>query len=429
MKIVITNSVAVNGGDAAILQAIIQLLHATFRREPLRFVIFDRYADAAQRYYPHWEFHPSPAWLIASRGAGRGHGVMRRFRAGRFAIGLWLWTRWRTLAGILFNEQERMAVEEHWSADAIVSTGGTYLVPNYGFHDHLLNLRVAVASGAPLVFFTQSLGPFGGGAPLRRLKAVFEYATLILVRDLPSQQALLSLGVDPRKVHVCADAAFALNPGQGNLSPEASESLTVAVSVRDWPYFTSRDPGAGMSRYLRAIADAVTFLVDTQNATRVTFVSTCQGVPEYWTDDSLVARHLVEHLLAPHVRARVSVDSTHHTPAELMEILARFSMVIATRMHVAVLAMNAGTPVLPIAYERKTTELFRSLHLDGWVQDIESVTGTSLSAACGAFLAALPEIREQVAEEIRRARASAEHAAELVEQALPPRLGRHGSHT
>src|SRR5262249_9630352 len=55
--------------------------------------------------------------------------------------------------------------------------------------------------------------------------------------------------------------------------------------------------------------------------------------------------------------------------------------VVATRMHFAILALGVGTPVLPIAYEFKTDELFKSLGYDSEVPQIESLTSESLISA------------------------------------------------
>jgi colanic acid/amylovoran biosynthesis protein len=74
-------------------------------------------------------------------------------------------------------------------------------------------------------------------------------------------------------------------------------------------------------------------------------------------------------------------------------------------MHMAILGLCAGVPVLAIAYEFKTTELFRSLGLNEWVHDIETVRAESLIRAVDALIARLEEVGAvvlQVAERERR---------------------------
>ncbi len=97
----------------------------------------------------------------------------------------------------------------------------------------------------------------------------------------------------------------------------------------------------------------------TERDARVTFLSTCQGVPEYWAKDSDMARRIVDEI-PEELRRNVLVDSNYHRPDELIASYGEFDLVIATRMHAAILALVAGTPVLPVAYEFKMRELFRT---------------------------------------------------------------------
>jgi colanic acid/amylovoran biosynthesis protein len=42
-------------------------------------------------------------------------------------------------------------------------------------------------------------------------------------------------------------------------------------------------------------------------------------------------------------------------------------------MHLAILALVSGTPALPIAYEFKTADLYRSLGGEAWVSDVNAM--------------------------------------------------------
>jgi colanic acid/amylovoran biosynthesis protein len=128
----------------------------------------------------------------------------------------------------------------------------------------------------------------------------------------------------------------------------------------------------------------------------VTFLSTCQGIPDYWTDDSAVAERIAA-LVPAELRARIVIDRAFRTPARLIDAFAGFDMVVATRMHAAILALAAGTPVLAIAYEFKTRQLFARLGLDDFTLDAETLTGDGLIDAWARFAAALPRLEATVA--------------------------------
>jgi len=57
VKIAITNTAALNTGDAAILFATVDILRQTAGPD-LDVAVFDQQASAASRYYPDFDFHP-----------------------------------------------------------------------------------------------------------------------------------------------------------------------------------------------------------------------------------------------------------------------------------------------------------------------------------------------------------------------------------
>jgi len=171
-----------------------------------------------------------------------------------------------------------------------------------------------------------------------------------------------------------------------------------------------------MAAYHAAVAAMVRRLIDKHGA-EVTFLSTCQGALEYWTDDSRVAETVVA-LLPPDVRQHVRVDGNFHTPQALLALYAGFDLVVATRMHAAILALCAGVPVLPVAYEFKTVELFTALGLGDYVQSIESLTGEQLCRAADRMLTDRSALRATLPARVARARCSAFAAGGYVTCAL-----------
>jgi colanic acid/amylovoran biosynthesis protein len=303
----------------------------------------------------------------------------------------------------------------------IVSAGGTYLVPHYRIFPKLLDLLVARAVRRPLVLFTQSLGPFTG--PRRGLlHFVLRSAQAILVRDARSYRHLLDYGIRSDRIAECADAAFALakpeaaKPNSARGSPMVDgRKHRIAISVRDWPHIGT-DASEGMAHYLSAVAGTVRWLIE-RGDVEVTFLSTCQGVTEYWTDDSSVAESVVAQLPL-HIGQKIRIDRDFHDPKALIEKLTTFDLVIATRMHVAILALGAGVPVLPIAYEFKTVELFKRLGLGDLVHDIETVTGEGLCAAIDNFFKDRLDLRARLTPSVERERHSAFSAGRYIRDAM-----------
>jgi colanic acid/amylovoran biosynthesis protein len=132
----------------------------------------------------------------------------------------------------------------------------------------------------------------------------------------------------------------------------------------------------------------------------VTFLSTCQGVPEYWTDDSRFAAQLVAELLPG--EPNIHVDTSFRTPEQLAEALRGFDVAIATRMHFAILALAVATPVVAIAYEFKSRELLRAMGREAWAFDIEEVSSEGLLRATREALAGGDALRAGIAAQVDR---------------------------
>ncbi|MBX7120202.1 MAG: polysaccharide pyruvyl transferase family protein, partial [Gemmatimonadaceae bacterium] len=186
------------------------------------------------------------------------------------------------------------------------------------------------------------------------------------------------------------------------------------ISVRRWSHFKPGAGGDAGARYRRAVADAARALV--RDGCAVTFLSTCQGVPEYWTDDSQFAQALVDELLPG--EAHVTVDRAFRTPEQLAEALRGYDLAIATRMHFAILALCVATPVVAIAYEFKSRELLRAMGRESWAFDIEDVTADGLVAAAREALAGGAPLRAAITAQVQAWRTDAVAPARAIAAAI-----------
>jgi colanic acid/amylovoran biosynthesis protein len=406
MRVVITNTQLYNGGDAAIAIAIISILANSFGK-PLDIIVLDPFADGAAKYYPDLCVRQMPFYTFAN--------CPRGVRGALTRLGPWFHRLRARYFTFLLTRAERQALDIYRRADLVISTGGTYLVEHYDLRARLYELYLAIFAGRPPVFFTQSLGPFSSPKNRRALKEIFDAAPLVMLRDERSRRNVLDLGIDAAKTQVLADAVFAL-ADPSVLTAAASrkaEVRRVAISVRWWQNFQGRTAAEGMRIYRLAVARAVEFLVRERRA-EVVFISTCQGIDEYGARDSAVADEVVASL-APDVAAFVRVDSDFHRPAQLMDMLKGFDLVIATRMHMAILALVSGIPVLPVAYEFKTEELFESgLGMAEWLLSIDTLSEASISNLLPRFLSELPNFRARLFGAVMSERESALRAGDML---------------
>ena len=391
IRVLIVGAVSGNGGDAAILLATHRAVCCAAPDRRIVLDVVDSNPEMTRRIIAEANdvFDSRPAALGARRS--------RRARLGAKV------RRVLTEAGLL----ARPAISDPMTlpseavthaigrADVVVYTGGTSLVEHYELGGKFGVMRTALLMGKPLVLATQSLGPFARPQNIERMRVAAAGAAAVLLRDERSLRHLREIDADTGRAELLPDVAFVLADLQ-RLARDRSPSsegapVRVAVSTRAWSHFASRSARAGHRRYVRALAGVTTWLVNEIGA-EVTFLSTCQGIDSYWADDSACAAEVVASL-EPGVRALVLLRRDHVAPELLRDAYGGFDLVVATRMHAAILALCAGTPVVPISYEFKTKELFGSLGLPELVIDIEEVTASGLIEVVRAALARLPQLR------------------------------------
>lgn len=422
MKILITNTDVLNGGVAAMLQSLLRLLRRAFG-DDTEFLVYVNRPEAASRLYPDVAFR---RWLYLSwedslkiKLPWRVHRFVNkvRFDAGAYCVRRGL----LSAARLLLTSEELRDLMEYSTADLIIANGGTTLVENYYLQPHIFDFNVTLFFSRPLIFFTQSLGPFlrrYNRLPLRR---IFDRSALVMLRDRKSLDNLLALGVANANMYVTADAALALADADvieraaNDASPMGS-SINVAISVREWKFFRTVSRTAGMDRYIEAFRALTAHLVKRYKA-HVTYISSCQGIPECREDDSAIASSIVE-ALPDGIKESVMVDKDFHPPEELMSRIREYDLVIATRFHMVILALCVGVPALPVSYEFKTEELFAGLNQRDWVQDIEQISAGSLIRAADSFIQAIPRERKALFEAVERERVRAIESIELVKQAF-----------
>ncbi|PRD44711.1 colanic acid biosynthesis glycosyl transferase [Phyllobacterium phragmitis] len=425
MKIIVENTVCLNTGDAAILLAIRHILRSTWG-ENLRFLVFDSQPAVAARLYPDKDYPDIEFHKLLSESVFKyrydDNFLKNALKPpyNRVALqALRHFGRSRHIDETIFSADARRGLAMYREADLVVTTGGTYLVETYNLEKRLNQFRIDAILGKDPVFFTQSLGPFNKSYNRDELKPILDRSPLILLRDARSLGHIRDLVDDPEKCHVVADAVFALADTDrisGILASKKPAATTgrVAISVRHWNYV--KGGGGGMDRYIDSIRKIVTALVR-EHAKEVTFISTCQGVPEYAHDDSKTARAIVAGL-DPDVARHIKVDASFHTPEQLMTLVRDFDFVVATRMHMMIMSLCVGTPVLPIAYEFKTRELAKRIGVSDVLLDIDTITAEEASEKLNAFIGNLEHYRSQSLQAVLQEYASAMSVTELLRPLL-----------
>ncbi len=398
MKILITNIVALNGGDAAIMYGMINSLRDTFGRN-IDIHIYASNPDICQRLYPEFKFRETLG-LIANKGPlsrvrfiGR---ILRSIQRYRYLLVSKMYGKGVHSFKYLLPKESRVSLDDYATADVVISSGGTYLIEAYGLVTQCTDYSICNNLNQQIFFYTQSLGPFTQSWSKEWMRSVFSSSSCILVRDEQSYANIKELNIDPTpKVIRIADAAFSLanrNDLYRAKERRLPRKMKIAFSVREWGIFRYRTKENGIRAYRESIATLVKYFVEEGH--EVSFFSTCQGVKEY-TDDSKEAGEIMK-LLPVHIVQQIAIQQEYVHFKKIMEQLKEVDFLIGTRLHMSILSLIVGTPVLPIAYEFKTKELFLNLGFERYVVSIENISPELLLDKYAHFISDIDYKREEL---------------------------------
>jgi polysaccharide pyruvyl transferase WcaK-like protein len=373
MNILISNSVPLNGGDEALLQALVESLKERWPQSTITALCNN--LDLSRQHLPDLPLAPDL----------------------EFASGASL----------------RQASELYRQADLILSAPGGFLHDFYPIEDRLRGFEVALALRKPLILLGQSLGPFWKPESLRRIPQVLNRASCICIRDQASKQHLLEAGIKPALIRQTTDIAFLWRHLSPDLfRPRSGPIRTVGLCFRAWPL----DDTVVVDETIAKADRLCRWLLGDPNRELV-FISTCQGIPGY-VDDSEIAVRIVERLPGE-LRNRCRISRSRLGPRELIRALGSCDAFIGMRLHACILSMLGGTPAMGLGYEQKTQDIFQQLGLESCQVPFRSDSSAWLHCA-ESFLADAARLHARLPEALDQACRNSRLNLDAVDQCLHP---------
>lgn len=411
----ILGTVVSNGGDAAILHAQIALLDRALGTA--RTQIEDNDPALAREIFPELDVLEP----------GRTADTIRRVAGALRRVERPLITRltrplaYRLLPWMARRITDRRLDRALAQGPLVFYTGGTSLIEKYDLGAKLGHIRHAIGLGREVVLLPQSVGPFRDPSNIAAIKEIVDSAALVLLRDERSLRHLREIGASTDRVRVVPDVVFGLTT-QADIDRLAQARIPargprVALGLRDCrKFFDNGDPDELQRLLELQYAELAVSLVRDRDA-EVTFVSTCQGVDRYWTDDSEVSLAVFDRL-PEDVKPSCNVDRAFHDTEALRSLLAGHDLVVANRLHGAILTLSVGVPVVPVEYEFKTREVFSQLGQESSVYAIDDVAGRSLAEHVDRFFARWESQSSATAAALQKLVDGAWSTADMIERSV-----------
>jgi polysaccharide pyruvyl transferase WcaK-like protein len=238
------------------------------------------------------------------------------------------------------DDPARDVIDAIRGADGLAIAGGGNLASNWPMHIRERSTLAAVARklGKPIVISGQTLGPELTDGDSAMLGELLRTARVVGVREQPSHELALSLGVDPAKLQrTVDDATFVADDGAAE--PRAAYCL-VSFSLH-----LAGHPRDGFVALAAALLDE---LVSTTGLEVVFFAHFGSTDPAVVTGDSVIHREIATAMTQP---SAVVAPSTVAAAAGLARNAA---FVVSSRYHPVVFSAAAGVPTLAISVDAYT---------------------------------------------------------------------------
>lgn len=309
----------------------------------------------------------------------------------------------------------------YFDADLVISCGGNVLYTKrhlaVSFLWIVFSTLFACYAGKPLYMFPQSVGPFANSLHRCLARFVLSRMRVILVRDELSLRLVKTMALPDVPCHQVPDAAFSLCPGALppdikwlQYSKELRRNGTPQVGITTINWGGQNPRFEGQVRYEEALVDLICYIT-TEMGGHVFLFSQVLG-PSLAEDDSRIARRLLDRMTTS--SSRVTYVNAIRSPVQLMAAYGCMDFVVGTRMHSNIFALCAGVPVIAIGYMSKTRGIMRSLGLEEWTHDIETINGPELVALFRRGWEKRQETTAYLQTRIPEARKAAERAGSLI---------------
>jgi polysaccharide pyruvyl transferase CsaB len=224
--------------------------------------------------------------------------------------------------------------------------------------------RRAQRLGIPTMLWSMGVEQLDHPESRAIVREVVNRVDVITVRDLASADRLREAGVT-RPIHVTADPVPALARRYRPASPPPAhgEPRHIVVSLRHWfsKGFETEDAVA-FERFLTELADALRHLIHAERA-RVTLLPFRTVA---YDDDREVLRDL-----ADRVGTGVTLlEDPNPTVEETVRLMATADLVLAMRLHAAVIGTTLGVPTLAFGYMPKVADYMAEI---GAVETVRAI--------------------------------------------------------
>jgi polysaccharide pyruvyl transferase WcaK-like protein len=254
----------------------------------------------------------------------------------------------------IVNEQYQEAVKR---ADMIISTGGhhlTTIIAGSIRTPQIFDMAVALLYQKPLFLWSQSIGTFKFLSPSSKtmIQKILFGAEQIFIRDEASQKEIINLDISTDQVLKTRESVFGLYDIVTSRIPPSRREPVIGVSV--WTG-NKQNPHA-WEEYTRCFAELIDYAVETGGYQKIRF---------YPMEMQGSDRSCIEDIIK-RVRKKDCCEIVENFPVTIEHInsISQCRMFVGHKTHSQIFSLVACTPLLAIAYHKKTEDFMAQFVLE-----------------------------------------------------------------
>ena len=356
-----------NKGAAAMLQAIVKNVKKEI--EDVEFKLFSVYPreDESQNPYSYLEVVAcKPEQII--------------FIGFPLAILYKLLCRVSFIKKLLLKNKILKGIDE---CDFIVDAAGISFVDSRGFVMNTYNF-ICVATplllGKKVIKFSQAMGPFNSFWNKLWAKLTLPHVTKICARGEVTYKHLIQLGL--KNVEVCADGAFSMLDDE--MSKKQVQAMLETYKLSKGEYVTlsissvvNKYCKKNNFIYVGKMRELITYLNDRGYKVLIIANAARKGNSKNKNNDLLVCSEVYGSL---ENKAGCIWIEEEFTPEVIRELIGNSRMLIASRFHAMIGALEKGIPVLLIGWSHKYKEVLDMFKVGEYATDYKELSFESIIA-------------------------------------------------
>ena len=242
-------------------------------------------------------------------------------------------------------------------ADIVISTGGHHLTTIIAGHirtPQIFDMAIALLYKKPLLLWSQSIGTFKFMSPLSKpmIQKILSDSDKIFIRDEASQDEIEKLEVSTKHVFKTRESVFGLyDVVKSRIAPSKRDAI-LGVSV--WTG-NKQNPNA-WDNYVRCFADLINYAIETGDYKQIRFFPMeLQGSDRSCIEDIIKLVHKKE---------LCKITDDFPGTEEHINLISQCRMYVGHKTHSQIFSLVAGTPLLAIAYHKKTEDFMAQFSLE-----------------------------------------------------------------